>query len=130
MERQITSDKKILIADDEPFVIRSLSFVLQKEGYQVETAMNGVEALDRSRRMKPHLLFLDLQLPQMDGFEVCRQIKNDPELRDTYVILLTAKGQDDDRKRGLAAGANEYMTKPFSPKELLTHLRKILQQTS
>lgn len=119
------TDYRILIADDEPYLIRSLSFVLRKEGYQVEIAMDGLEALEMVRRLKPRLLFLDLQLPKMDGFEVCRQIKNNPELRDTYIILLTAKGQDEDRQKGLAVGADEYLTKPYSPKEIITHLRNL-----
>ena len=118
--------KTILIADDEPYLIRSLSFVLKKEGYLVETAMDGLEALEKIRRLRPQLVFLDLQLPKMDGFEVCQQIKADPELRETYIIMLTAKGQDLDRQKGLAVGANEYLTKPFSPKELIKHLQSLL----
>ena len=118
--------KTILIADDEPYLIRSLSFVLKKEGYLVETAMDGLEALEKIRRLRPQLVFLDLQLPKMDGFEVCRQIKADTELRETYIIMLTAKGQDLDRQKGLAVGANEYLTKPFSPKELIKHLQSLL----
>lgn len=127
MEHQTISRKKIMIVDDEPYVIRSLSFVLRKEGYQVETAINGLDALERLKSSKPDLLFLDLQLPLIDGFEVCRQIKSDPELQDIYIILLTAKGQDTDRTKGLSAGANEYLTKPFSPKELLARLRNLFQ---
>ena len=118
--------KTILIADDEPYLIRSLSFVLKKEGYLFEVAMDGLEALEKIRRLRPSLVFLDIQLPKMDGFEVCRQIKTDPELREIYIIMLTAKGQDLDRQRGLAVGANEYMTKPFSPKELIKHLQGLL----
>ena len=120
-------DKLILVVDDEPYLLRSLSFVLKKEGYQVESATDGLEALEKARRLRPRLIILDLQLPKMNGFEVCRQIKDDPELRETYIILLTAKGQDEDRKQGLAAGADEYLTKPFSPKELMKHLQKILR---
>ena len=120
------SGKTILIADDEPYLIRSLSFVLKKEGYLVETAMDGLEALEKIRRLRPQLVFLDLQLPKMDGFEVCRQIKADTELCKTYIIMLTAKGQDLDRQKGLAVGANEYLTKPFSPKELIKHLQSLL----
>ena len=100
------TERRILIADDEPYLIRSLSYILRKEGYQVDTAIDGLEALEMVRRLKPRLLFLDLQLPKIDGFEVCRQIKSDPQLQKTYIILLTAKGQDEDRRRGLAAGAN------------------------
>jgi len=120
------SGKTILIADDEPYLIRSLSFVLKKEGYLVETAMDGLAALEKIRRLRPQLVFLDLQLPKMDGFEVCRQIKADTELCKTYIIMLTAKGQDLDRQKGLAVGANEYLTKPFSPKELIKHLQSLL----
>ncbi len=119
------NNKLILIADDEPYLIRSLSFVLRREGFRVESASDGAEALDKVRQLKPDLLFLDLQLPKMSGFDVCREIKRDPGLRETYVIVLTAKGQDDDRQRALAQGPNEYMTKPFSPKELIEHLRSI-----
>lgn len=119
-------EKTILIADDEPYLIRSLSFVLKRERYQVETAMDGLEALEKIKRLKPDLVFLDIQLPKMDGFEVCRQIRADPELQGTYIIMLTAKGQDLDRQRGLAVGANEYLTKPFSPKELIQHLQSLL----
>jgi CheY-like chemotaxis protein len=118
--------KTILIADDEPYLIRSLSFVLKKEGYRVEAAMDGVEALEKIRNMKPDLVFLDIQLPKMVGYEVCRQVKADPELRRTYIIMLTAKGQDDDRQKAIAVGADEYITKPFSPKEVVTHLRQLL----
>ena len=120
------AEKTILIADDEPYLIRSLSFVLKKEGYLFEVAMDGLEALEKVRRLRPSLVFLDIQLPKMDGFEVCRQIKTDLELREIYIIMLTAKGQDLDRQKGLAVGANEYMTKPFSPKELIGHLRGLL----
>ena len=117
--------KRILIVDDEPYLIRSLSFVLKKEGYQIDSAIDGLEALEKIKSFHPNLVFLDLHLPKMDGFEVCKKIKSDPELQQTYVILLTAKGQEDDRKKGMAAGANEYLTKPFSPKELVAHLRGI-----
>lgn len=119
-------EKTILIADDEPYLIRSLSFVLKRERYQVETAMDGLETLEKIKRLKPDLVFLDIQLPKIDGFEVCRQIRADPELQGTYIIMLTAKGQDLDRQRGLAVGANEYLTKPFSPKELIQHLQSLL----
>ncbi len=121
------TERRILIADDEPYLIRSLSYILRKEGYQVDTAMDGLEALEMVRRLKPRLLFLDLQLPKIDGFEVCRQIKSDPQLQKTYIILLTAKGQDEDRRRGLAAGADEYLKKPYSPKEVVMHLQDLFR---
>ena len=118
-------NKLILVADDEPYLDRSLSFVLKREGYQVEAAVDGPETLEKVRLLKPDLLFLDLQLPKMDGVEVCRRIKSDPELKKTYIIVLTAKGQSEDRSRAVAANSNEYMTKPFSPKDLVSHLRRL-----
>ena len=117
--------EKILIADDEPYLIRSLSFVLQKEGYQIDSASDGLEALEKVSRLRPELLILDLELPKVDGFEVCRRIKEDPKLRETYVIVLTARGQIYDRRKGLDSGADDYLTKPFSHKELVAQLRKL-----
>jgi len=119
------ANKRILIVDDEPYLIRSLSFVLKKEGYEVETAQDGGEAMEVAKQTKPDLIFLDIQLPKLDGFEVCHRVKSDPELRGTYIIMLTAKGQEFDRKKGLEAGADEFLTKPFSPKELIGHLRQL-----
>lgn len=120
------SDKKILIIDDEPYVIRSLSFVLKKDGFNIETAKDGVEAVQKAKTFRPNLVFLDLQIPKMDGFQVCRALRADPESDGCYIVLLTAKGEELDRRKGLEAGANEYMTKPFSPKELLDHIRELL----
>lgn len=119
------AEKRILIVDDEPYLIRSLSFVLKKEGYEVDSASDGRDALEMTRRLHPDLIFLDLYLPRMTGFEVCQTIKGDPTLEKTYIILLTAKGQEDDRQKGMDAGANEYITKPFSPKEIVEHLRRL-----
>lgn len=117
------AEKLILVVDDEPYLIRSLSFVLKKEGYRVESATDGREAVEKARRLSPDLVFLDLDLPGMSGYEVCKAIKNDPALRDTYLILLTAKGQENERQKGIESGANEYLTKPFSPKEIVERLR-------
>ena len=120
------TDRPILIVDDEPYILRSLSFVLEKEGYRVETASNGEEALDRIRRFRPRLVFLDIMLPRMDGYAVCEQIRQDPALADTYVIMLSARGQQIDRERGLLVGADEYMTKPFSPRDVAQRVRRAL----
>jgi two-component system alkaline phosphatase synthesis response regulator PhoP len=117
--------KLILIVDDEPYLIRSLSFVLKKEGYRVESATDGREAVEKARQLSPDLVFLDLNLPGMNGYEVCRAIKSDPTLRDTYLILLTAKGQEKERQKGIEAGADEYLTKPFSPREIVKRLRSL-----
>ena len=108
----------ILLVDDEPYILRSLSYLLTREGYSVETASNGEEGLARVRELAPPLVFLDIMMPRMNGYEVCEQIKQDPTLAQTYVIMLSAKGQQIDRERGLLGGADEYMTKPFSPREV------------
>ena len=116
----------ILVIDDEPYILRSLSYLLAREGYQVETASNGEEGLERVRDLRPPLVFLDIMMPNMNGYEVCEQVKQDPSLAGTYVIMLSAKGQQIDRERGLLGGADEYMTKPFSPREVAQRVRTIL----
>lgn len=116
----------ILIVDDEPYIQRSLSFVLRKEGFQVEVASNGEEGLKKAKELKPKVIFLDVMMPKLNGFNTCRAIKSDSELKDSYVILLTAKGQELDKERAIKEGANEFMSKPFSPKEIVTKIRIIL----
>src|SRR5918911_5164172 len=120
----------ILVIDDEPYILRSLSYLLAREGYRVETAANGEEGLQRVRSLRPPLVFLDIMMPNMNGYEVCEQVKQDPSLSGTYVIMLSAKGQQIDRERGLLGGADEYMTKPFSPREVAQRVRSILAQRS
>jgi DNA-binding response OmpR family regulator len=117
---------RILVVDDEPFICRSLSFVLRKEKFEVLEARNGEEALAIIQAERPDLVFLDVMMPKVNGFEVTARIKADPELKDTKIILLTAKGQDADRATGVQAGADDYMTKPFSPTKLLERTRRIL----
>lgn len=116
----------ILLVDDEPYILRSLSYLLTREGYRVETASNGEEGLARLRDLQPALVFLDVMMPRINGYEVCAQIKQDPALAGTYVIMLSAKGQQIDRERGLLGGADEYMTKPFSPREVAQRVRAVL----
>jgi DNA-binding response OmpR family regulator len=123
-----SSSGTILVIDDEPYILRSLSYLLQREGYVVETANNGEEGLERVRSLHPPLVFLDIMMPQMNGYEVCEQVKQDPSLEGTYVIMLSAKGQQIDRERGLLGGADEYMTKPFSPREVAQRVRTILAE--
>jgi DNA-binding response OmpR family regulator len=118
----------ILVIDDEPYILRSLSYLLQREGYTVETATNGRQGLQIVRSMRPPLVFLDIMMPHMNGYEVCEQVKQDPSLAGTYVIMLSAKGQQIDRERGLLGGADEYMTKPFSPREVAQRVRSILAE--
>ncbi len=116
----------ILIADDEPFIQRSLSFVLRKEGFEVETADDGQEALKKAKEYNPRVIFLDVMMPGINGFSVCSAIKSDAALKESYVIILTAKGQELDKATGLSAGANEFMTKPFSPREVVDKVRRIM----
>lgn len=118
----------VLVVDDEPFICRSLSFVLRKGNYNVVEARNGEEALAAIRQHKPDLVFMDVMMPKISGFEVCEAVKNDPVLKDVKIILLTAKGQDSDREVGKQAGADDYMTKPFSPTKILERAREILAQ--
>ncbi len=119
-------NRPILVIDDEPYILRSLSYLLTREGHSVETASNGEEGLTKVRNLKPPLVFLDVMMPRMNGYEVCEQIRQDPALSDTYVIILSAKGQQIDRERGLLGGADEYMTKPFSPREVAERVRSLL----
>ena len=120
-------NKKILIADDEPYILRSLSFVLKKEGFDIETACNGEEALEKAQQFKPKILFLDVMMPKKDGYEVCNELKSNPETKDIYIIILTAKGQIIDKEKGLTTGADEYITKPFSPLEIVNKVKKIME---
>lgn len=117
---------KILVCDDEPFILKALTFIIRKEGHTVLEAKNGDEALDRIRADRPAVVFLDVMMPKRNGFEVLQEIRKDESFKGVYIILLTAKGQDSDRERGLSLGANEFMTKPFSPAAILTRLREIL----
>lgn len=120
------STPRVLVVDDEPFICRSLSFVLRKEKFEVFEARNGEEALAAIREHRPQLVFLDVMMPKINGFEVTQRVKADPELKDTKIILLTAKGQDADRETGVGMGADDYLTKPFSPSKILHRVREIL----
>ncbi|MEW6359959.1 MAG: response regulator [Planctomycetota bacterium] len=121
------AETSILVADDEPFIVRLLTFALKKGGFAVTEARDGEEALGLLRARRPKIVFVDAMMPKMNGYELCRAVKSDPELRGTYLIMLTAKGQDSDRDRGLEAGADEYMTKPFSPSQVIQRVTEILQ---
>ncbi len=116
----------ILIADDEPYILRSLSFVLKKEGYSCETARDGEEAIEKAKRLQPKVLFLDIMMPKKTGFEVCRILKADPTYRATRIIMLTAKGQQHDIEEAKSSGADDYVTKPFSPRKVLEKLASLI----
>ncbi len=120
---------KILIVDDEPHLrtlIQQTLEELEDEGVELLTAANGEEALDTIREEKPNLVFLDVMMPKKNGFDVCNAVKNELNMRDTYIVLLTAKGQEFDRLRGQEVGADLYMTKPFDPDALVAKARSVL----
>jgi len=116
----------ILIVDDEPNILRSLTFVLNKGGFKVSVAEDGKQAMSMIRDSKPNVLILDVMMPNMNGYDVCNEVKSDPVLNDIHVVMLTAKGQDGDRELGLSHGADEYISKPFSPIQILTRMNELL----
>ena len=118
---------KILIADDEPNILISLEFLMKREGYQVALARDGQEALDAIARDRPDLVLLDVMMPRKTGFDVCQALRADESNRNVIVVMLTAKGRDTDLAKGMALGADAYMTKPFSTKELVQTVRELLQ---
>lgn len=120
------SHKRVLIVDDDPNLVRALTFVLRKEGYVTDTATDGEEAINKTRQHKPDLIFLDVMMPKKNGYEVCQELKNDPYLDDIYIIMLTAKGQDMDRRKARNCGADEFITKPFSPATIVNKVNLYL----
>ncbi|MDG5976390.1 response regulator receiver domain-containing protein [Hydrogenophaga taeniospiralis CCUG 15921] len=118
--------QKILIADDEPNILISLEFLMKREGYDVVVARDGQEAIDAIVRERPALVLLDVMMPVKTGFDVCCEVRAHELVRDTPILMLTAKGRDTDVAKGLALGANAYMTKPFSTKELVQKVREML----
>jgi len=117
---------KILIADDEPNILISLEFLMKREGYEVVVARDGQEAVDAIHRERPALVLLDVMMPIKTGFDVCHEVRASQAVGDTRILMLTAKGRDTDVAKGLALGANAYMTKPFSTKELVQKVRDML----
>ena len=117
---------KILIADDEQNILISLEFLMKREGYEVVLARDGQEAMDAIVRERPALVLLDVMMPIKTGFDVCYEVRAQEAVRDTLMVMLTAKGRYTDVAKGLALGANAYMTKPFSTKELVQKVRELL----
>ena len=119
---------KILIAEDEPYIRELVLFMLRFAGYEVVAATNGEEAVQTALREKPDLILLDVRMPRMTGYDACRLMKANPDLRDVPVVFLSAKGQESEIQSGLEAGAEEYLLKPFSPAELTNRVRGILSR--
>jgi len=120
---------KILVIDDEPYILRMLTFVLKKEGHDVATAVDGEEALAQIRALQPCLVFIDAMMPKKDGFQVCQEVRDDPTLtRQPYIIMLTARGQEADREKAERIGVDEFMTKPFSPSKVVARVWEILER--
>jgi DNA-binding response OmpR family regulator len=124
------SNGKILVVDDENYILHILDFSLGAEGYEVITAEDGEEAVRKAKEHHPDLVVLDVMMPKMDGFEACRAIKRDTELAGTPVILLSAKARDIDQKQGYEAGADDYITKPFSPGRLVDRVHGLLKASA
>jgi DNA-binding response OmpR family regulator len=116
----------VLIVDDEPNIVLSLEFLMKKAGFEVAVARNGAEALDALKDEAPDLLLLDVMMPEFDGYEVCERIRADPSWASTKIVMLTARGRDSERDRGLALGADAYVTKPFSTRELVAQIEEML----
>ena len=116
----------VLIVDDEPNILLSLQFLMKKNGYEVRTAKDGEEALAEISRAAPDLVLLDVMMPKMDGFSICERIRATPEWRDMRIIMLTARGRDIEREKGLALGADDYITKPFSTKDAIARVEAVL----
>jgi DNA-binding response OmpR family regulator len=117
---------RILIIDDEPNIVLSLEFLMKREGFEVAVAGDGEGALRAMAERRPDLVILDIMMPRLNGFEVCQRIRADPSLRDVRVLMLTAKGRETEMKKGLELGADAYVTKPFSTKELVAEIRRLL----
>ena len=117
----------ILLADDEPNILLALEFLMQREGYQVEKAFNGLEAVEKALALKPEVIVLDVMMPGMDGYEAAKKIRRHPELEQTCIVFLTAKGTSQDRQRGYSTGGEYYLVKPFDNEHFVETIREILE---
>lgn len=121
-------DIKILLVDDEPDILEIVGYNLSSEGYQVITAENGIEAVKKAKKEKPHLIIMDVMMPEMDGIEACEQIRKNPDLTNTIITFLTARGEDYSQVAGFDAGADDYITKPIKPKVLVSKVNALLRR--
>ena len=119
---------KILLVDDEPDILEILSYNLSAEGYHISTAFNGIEAVKKAKKHQPHLIIMDVMMPEMDGIEACEKIRTLPELKNTIITFLTARGEDYSQVAGFEAGADDYITKPIKPKVLVSKIKSLLRR--
>jgi two-component system, OmpR family, alkaline phosphatase synthesis response regulator PhoP len=119
---------KILLVDDEPDILEIIEYNLSNEGYQIFTAPNGIEAISQAVKHKPHLIILDVMMPEMDGIEACEKLRGIPELSETIITFLTARGEDYSQVAGFEAGADDYITKPVKPKVLISKVKALLRR--
>jgi DNA-binding response OmpR family regulator len=118
--------KRVLIADDEPNIVASLEFLMEQAGFEVRVAANGEQALELAASFRPDLVLLDIMLPKKSGYEVCQRLKSDPATRDIKVVMVTAKGREVEVAKGVELGADAYVVKPFSTRELVAKVREML----
>ncbi|MFD2586462.1 response regulator transcription factor [Croceitalea marina] len=123
-----TSDIRILLVDDEPDILEIVSYNLASEGYEVFTAKNGVEGVAKAKKKHPHLIILDVMMPEMDGIEACEIMRNTPGLENSIITFLTARGEDYSQVAGFDAGADDYITKPIKPKVLVSKVKALLRR--
>lgn len=121
--------KSILVVEDEPNIVLSLQFLMKKAGFDVRVARDGEEALAAVEDRAPDLMLLDVMIPKRDGYDVCQTVRANPAWQSIYIIMLTAKGREVDREKGIALGANDYVTKPFSTRDLTEKVKQLLDQT-
>lgn len=121
--------KSILIVDDDPNIVISLEFLMKREGFEVEVATDGEAALAAIQQHVPDLVLLDIMMPKKDGYEVCQEIRSNPAWKHVRIIMVTAKSRDTERAKGLALGADAYVTKPFSTKDLAQQVKHLMSET-
>lgn len=120
----------VLVVDDEANIVLSLEFIMRQAGFDVRVAHNGDEALRAIRRAPPDLVLLDVMMPERDGYDVCQTIRANPDWKDIRIIMLTAKGRDIEREKGMALGADDYITKPFSTREVVERVKQYFESPS
>jgi DNA-binding response OmpR family regulator len=121
---------RILIVDDEPNIVLALELLMRREGYEIQAVSDGEMAVEAAGSFRPDLILLDVMLPRMDGYEVCQRLRADPALKDVIIVMLTAKGREVEMEKGLALGADLYITKPFSTREVVRKVREVLAAKS